>query len=238
MSVPSMRATTTARTLSTTGECVETLCGECEDQEMQSDIAHGPLRTIEMPDGSVYEPDDSYSLFYNIKRPARTWDYGRLGSERSVLDDIIFVISEGVSLNPFTPSGYSLLFMMVAMLFFSIFVALRKIVHFAVMLASVKSSRPRAASDWAQTEADDGDEDETKYVITGLSPTAKAVGWLVFACRFFVTVGVLSLGTCYLMYTTLKIDLILNGLALLFALELDQGGCLEYLRGTVRQGVS
>ncbi len=151
----------------------------------------------------------------------------------------MFVISEGVSLNPFTPSGYSLLFIMtVAMLFFSIFVALRKIVHFAVMLASVKSSRPRAASDWAQTEADDGDEDETKYVITGLSPTAKAAGWLVFACRFFVTVGVLSLGTCYLMYTTLKIDLILNGLALLFALELDQGGCLEYLRGTVRQGVS
>ena len=160
---------------------------------MQSDIAHGPLRTIEMPDGSVYEPDDGYSL---------------------------------------------LVIMTVAMLFFSIFVALRKIVHFAVMLASVKSSRPRAASDWAQTEADDGDEDETKYVITGLSPTAKAVGWLVFACRFFVTVGVLSLGTCYLMYTTLKIDLILNGLALLFALELDQGGCLEYLRGTVRQGVS
>ncbi len=29
---------------------------------MQSDIAHGPLRTIEMPDGSVHEPDDSWGV--------------------------------------------------------------------------------------------------------------------------------------------------------------------------------
>ncbi len=49
------------------------------------------------------------------------------------------MISEGVGLNSFTPSGYSLLVIMtVVILFFSIFVALRKIVHFVVMLASVK----------------------------------------------------------------------------------------------------
>jgi hypothetical protein len=71
---------------------VEALCGQWEDQEMQDDIAHGPLRTIRMPDGSVFGPDENYSLFYNIKQPTRSWDYGRLGSDRSVLDDIMFVI--------------------------------------------------------------------------------------------------------------------------------------------------
>merc|ERR1719223_2590592 len=170
---------------------VEQLCGQWEDQEMQDDIAHGPLRTIKMPDGGVYSPDESYSLFYNIKQPSRTWDYGRLGSERSVLDDIMFVISEGVSVNPFTPSGYSLLFIMtVAMLFFSIFVSLRKVFHFGAMLSLVKSSRERQMSDWHQK--DEGDT----YAITGLTTLAKAVGWLVFLCRFSVAVGVLCLGTC------------------------------------------
>jgi hypothetical protein len=66
----------------------------------------------------VYSPDERYSLFYNLKQPTRTWDYGRLGSDRSVLDDVMFVISEGVTLNPFTNSGYSLLFVTTLAMFF------------------------------------------------------------------------------------------------------------------------
>merc|ERR1719326_1247344 len=100
------------------------------------------LDHLTMPDGSVYSADDSYSLFYNIKQPTRSWDYGRLGSDRSVLDDIMFVISEGVSLNPFTPSGYSLLFVLtLAMLLFSIFVEFREIFHFFSMLSLIPSKR-------------------------------------------------------------------------------------------------
>merc|ERR1719197_396206 len=73
---------------------VETLCGQWEDQEMQDDIALGPLRTINMPDGTVYSPNADYSLFYNLKMPTRSWDYGKLGSTRSVMDDTMYVISE------------------------------------------------------------------------------------------------------------------------------------------------
>merc|ERR1719326_2440454 len=105
------------------------------------------LDHLTMPDGSVYSADDSYSLFYNIKQPTRSWDYGRLGSERSVLDDIMFVISEGISLNPFTPSGYSLLFILtVAMLVFSIFVEFRKCAEWAMMISFVPSSSDRSTS--------------------------------------------------------------------------------------------
>merc|ERR1719326_186429 len=93
------------------------------------------LDHLTMPDGSVYSADDSYSLFYNIKQPTRSWDYGRLGSDRSVLDDVMFVISEGTTLNPFTPSGYSLLFVMtLSMLFFSIGREVRSIFRWASML--------------------------------------------------------------------------------------------------------
>merc|ERR1719183_2140372 len=122
---------------------VETLCGQWEDQEMQDDIALGPLRTISMPDGSVYSPNADYSLFYNLKQPTRSWDYGKLGSERSTLDNIMYVISEGVSLNPFTPSGYSLLFiLMLAMFLFSMFVEFRKICHFVQMLLLAPGIEP------------------------------------------------------------------------------------------------
>merc|ERR1719326_2836019 len=93
------------------------------------------LDHLTMPDGSVYSADDSYSFFYNLKQPTRSWDYGRLGSERSVIDDVMFVLSEGVSLNPATPSGYSLLFiLMLAIFFFAIFVEFRQMIQFGGVL--------------------------------------------------------------------------------------------------------
>jgi hypothetical protein len=194
---------------------VEALCGTWEDQEMQDDIAHGPLRTIKMPDGSVIGPDDTYSLFYNIKQPTRSWDYGRLGSDRSVLDDIMFVISEGVSLNPFTPSGYSLLFVLtLAMLLFSIFVEFREIFHFFSMLFLI----PRKEQDQEIFTVNA----EGRFHIVSLTPAARIAGYISMTCRLVGTVAVLYLGTIFLFHTTLKIDLILNGLALLFILELDR----------------
>lgn len=193
---------------------VEDLCGQWEDQEMQDDIAFGPLRTIKMPDGTVYGPNADYSLFYNIKQPTRSWDYGRYTSERSVLDDVLFVISEGVSLNPFTPSGYSVLFiMMLAMLFFSIFVEFRKIYHWFCMLAYV----PRKTTDGTTFQAG-----QNSLAIVALSREAVAAGIFATLCRLAGSFGVAALGTVFLFYTTLKIDLIMNGLALLFILELDK----------------
>lgn len=195
---------------------VETLCGEWEDQEMQYDIASGPLRSIHMPDGTVLSPNEDYSLFYNSKQPTRTWDYGRLGTERSVLDDVMFVISEGVSANPFTPSGYSLLFiLMVAMLYFSVWKEIRTIGHFMLMLKKMKRVG-------ANEPMHKRNKETKKIEIVGLSRNACMSGWCAILCRGAGTLGVLGLGTYFLLYTTLKIDLILNGLALLFILELDQ----------------
>jgi hypothetical protein len=199
---------------------VEALCGQWEDQEMK-DFSQGPLRTIKMPDGTVFSPDDRYSLFYNLKQPTRTWDYGRLGSERSVLDDVMFVISEGVSLNPFTPSGYSLLFVTVlAMFFFSIFSEFRAIGQFAAMLLNLPiisgdKRKDRARQTWTY------DKETQQYSIIGQTSRARTIGFVTIAARTCVGVYLLCLGIIFLIFTTLKIDLILNGLALVFLLELD-----------------
>lgn len=194
---------------------VEELCGKWEDQEMQEDLAHGHLRTIKMPDGSEFGPDDSYSLFYNIKQPTRSWDYGRLGSDRSVLDKTLFVISEGVSLNPFTPSGYSLLFILTcAMLLFSIFVEFREIFHFLAMLVLIPRKGPDEEIFTVNAEG--------RYHIVSLTTAARTAGFVAYMCRLAGTIAVLYLGTIFLFHTTLKIDLILNGLALMFILELDR----------------
>jgi hypothetical protein len=99
----------------------EAICGSWEDIESHAGVAGGPLSSIVMPDGVTYSGGVNYPLFYNLKQPTRTWDYGRLGAERSIIDDAMYVIAENVSLNPFTPSGYSVMFViMISMFSFSI----------------------------------------------------------------------------------------------------------------------
>jgi hypothetical protein len=232
---------------------VEALCGSWEDQEMQDGISQGPLRTMNMPDGTVFSPDERYSLFYNLKQPTRTWDYSRLGTDRSVLDDVMFVISEGTTLNPFTPSGYSLLFVLtLSMLFFSIGREVRSIFRWSAMLTHldvVQARRNRqmkldAMAPSNSANLDDGVSgsatarqriwqvsgecdpeiwqlnEDGKFEIQGLTWMARFVGVISFVCRGVVAFIILMLGTFFLVFTTLKIDLILNGLALLFLLDL------------------
>jgi len=201
---------------------VEALCGQWEDQEMK-DFAQGPLSTIKMPDGTVYSPDERYSLFYNLKQPTRTWDYGRLGSERSVLDDVMFVISEGVTLNPFTSSGYSLLFVTtLAMFFFSIFSEFREIAKFGQMLGFLPvtsptgSKRDRVNAIWSY------DRKTETFSLIGMTFRARLVGLLAVLARASVACFLLWLGGVFLTFTTLKIDLILNALGLCFLLDLDK----------------
>lgn len=221
---------------------VESLCGSWEDQEMK-DFSQGPLRTLNMPDGTVFSPDERYSVFYNLKQPTRTWDYSRLGSERSVLDDVMFVISEGITLNPFTPSGYSLLFVMtLSMLFFSVGRELRSIIRWTSMLihldvVETRRSRRMKLDAMCSSRGSDGVSDSAtasleceteiwhlnedgKFEIQGLTCMARVVGVICFVSRGIVACLLLALGTLFLIFTTLKIDLILNGLALLFLLDL------------------
>jgi hypothetical protein len=191
------------------------LCGEWEDQEMQDDIALGPLRTMNMPDGTVFAPNADYSLFYNLKQPTRSWDYGKLGSDRSVMDDLMYVISEGVSINPFTPSGYSLLFILTLMIFlFSVFVELRHISRALSMVHHLPSPNPDGKT---ITLDSDG-----KISIIAFTPGARAQGAFIMSCRLFSTIVVMLLGVDFLFHTTVKMDLIMNGLALMFIMELDE----------------
>mmetsp|Transcript_57055 Transcript_57055/g.107479 ORF Transcript_57055/g.107479 Transcript_57055/m.107479 type:complete len:655 (-) Transcript_57055:102-2066(-) len=194
----------------------EALCGEWEDHEMK-DFAMGPLSTMKMKDGSVFAPDDSYSFFYNVKQPTRTWDYARLGDERSVLDDVMFIISEGVTLNPFTPSGYSLLFILTLSVFYlNLIVEFRQIFRFAGMLIHFVKDGGCGAAAHLHFSKDTG-----KFTIMGVSTQGHLSGWIAVGCRLALASVLAWLGTMFLLYTTLKIDLILNGLALVFLLDLD-----------------
>jgi len=200
---------------------VTQLCGQWEDQEMKGAVS-GPLSVMTQPDGSVYSSDDSYSLFYNIKQPTRSWDYGRLGSERSVIDDVMFVISEGVTFNPCTPSGYSLLFMLtLSVFFFSIIVEYRRTIQFILMVLHFNKKHRSTEDTWLPVAGDAGPTSCTKFKIVHLTPVATSVGVLAILCRTIVATTLLVLGTLFLFHTSLKIDLLLNGLAILFLLELD-----------------
>ncbi len=65
----------------------------------------------------MYGPNADYSMFYNLKQPTRTWDYGKLSVfDRSVLDDSLYIIHEGVSFNPFNAGGYSMLFILMVVI--------------------------------------------------------------------------------------------------------------------------
>mmetsp|Transcript_92336 Transcript_92336/g.160389 ORF Transcript_92336/g.160389 Transcript_92336/m.160389 type:complete len:643 (+) Transcript_92336:138-2066(+) len=189
----------------------EALCGEWEDHEMK-DFAQGPLSYMKTSDGSVFSPDDSYSLFYNVKQPDRSWDYAALGTHRAVLDDALFVISEGLTLNPFTPNAYSSLFILtLCLLYMTLLIELRQIGRFASMLITLSGRDGPAFKQ----------EDDGAWSLVRVSRGGQVVGCIAVVCRLAVAVVLSMLGSLFLMYTTLKIDLILNGLALAFLIELN-----------------
>lgn len=195
---------------------MESLCGRWEDLEMGEEN-HGALSRITMPDGSVYGPDENYSLFYYLKMPTRTWDYSRLSvNDRSVLDNILYAIHEGVSVNPLTSSGYSMLFvLMMTIWLFSLTGELRRFFHFACMIAHFALQKPE------EGDALQFNKEEGTYKIKYLDGTACFVGLLCIISRLIVTVAMAFVGTAFLYYTTIKIDLILNALAIEFVLALD-----------------
>jgi len=188
------------------------ICGEWEDIESHVGIAQGPFSTVQF-DGVTYAPNADYPMFYNLKQPTRTWNYGMLGADRSKIEDIMYVIAEGITMNPFTHSGYSVMFIMMITLFsFSILVEFRKISCFMMCLIYLPSEK--------KVEEED-ESGERRLRLTWLSAEARFMGAFVCFMQTISTVIVMLLGMQFLFYTTLKIDLILNGLAILFVLELD-----------------
>jgi len=199
---------------------VNQICGDWEDMEMNED-SKGTLAKITMPDGSTYGPNKDYSMFYNLKSPFRTFNYDYLGLEdRSVLDNTLYVIHEGLSVNPFDGgAGYSLLFvLMSAMWLFAILVEVRSLLH--------NSSLMLHFSDDPEVDADSqsfvpSEEDPEKYKMVKMPGRAQAVLFVNIVTRAIVTTCLAGVGCFFIMYTTEKINLILNSLAVLFVLELD-----------------
>lgn len=201
---------------------VNQVCGDWEDLEIKTGST-GKLNKITMPDGSIYGPNEDYSLFYNLKSPFRTFDYNYLGLEgRSVLDNTLYIIHEGVSVNPFVGgAGYSLLFvLMSAMWLFAILVEVRSWLNNSSLVIHWQDSKDVAGGvDCAFVRSED---DEEKWRLVQLPARARFVLLVNIMTRFIVTSFLAGVGCFFIMYTTEKINLILNSLAVLFVLELDQ----------------
>lgn len=200
----------------TTG-LVEAICGQYDDQSMAAGM-NGPLNHISMPDGSVYRPNDEQAMFYHMKSPFRTFNYGKLGiDDRSVLDNTLYVIHEGLTVNPLgNGAGYSCLFiLMMAIWLFAVCIEYRTIFHNATVLIHFKND-PSAEHNF------EVNEEENKFKLAKMTAKAKAVLIINIFTRFLVTTALLITGSFLILYTTNKMDLILNALAILFIIEIDQ----------------
>mmetsp|Transcript_154492 Transcript_154492/g.274022 ORF Transcript_154492/g.274022 Transcript_154492/m.274022 type:complete len:694 (+) Transcript_154492:81-2162(+) len=196
---------------------VDSLCGQYDDQVMEVG-RNGPLNHISMPDGSVYKPSDEYDMFYNIKSPFRVFNYAKLGiDDRSVLDNTLYVIHEGLTFNPLGDgAGYSCLFiLMMAMWLFALFIEYRHILSNATLLAHFKSD-PNAE------ECFEVSGNGHKFRLVKMPPIGRFVLLCGILMRTLVTTLLLFTGCQLLINTTAKIDLILNALAILFVIEIDQ----------------
>mmetsp|Transcript_58138 Transcript_58138/g.109567 ORF Transcript_58138/g.109567 Transcript_58138/m.109567 type:complete len:662 (+) Transcript_58138:86-2071(+) len=195
---------------------VDSLCGQYDDQVMEVG-RNGPLNHISMPDGSVYKPSDEYDMFYNIKSPFRVFNYAKLGiDDRSVLDNTLYVIHEGLTFNPLGDgAGYSCLFiLMMAMWLFAVLIEFRTIFHNSTVLLHFKND-PAAEHNFELNETED------KYKLVKMTTKAYLVLFFNIFSRFLVAVALLITGCFLIVYTTNKMDLILNALALLFVLEIS-----------------
>mmetsp|Transcript_97220 Transcript_97220/g.178179 ORF Transcript_97220/g.178179 Transcript_97220/m.178179 type:complete len:692 (-) Transcript_97220:40-2115(-) len=196
---------------------VDSLCGQYDDQVMEVG-RNGPLNHISMPDGSVYKPSDEYDMFYNIKSPFRVFNYAKLGiDDRSVLDNTLYVIHEGLTFNPLGDgAGYSCLFiLMMAMWLFAVLIEFRTIFHNSTVLLHFKND-PAAEHNFELNETED------KYKLVKMTTKAYLVLFFNIFSRFLVAVALLITGCFLIVYTTNKMDLILNALAILFVIEIDQ----------------
>lgn len=193
----------------------EPVCGSYQDLGMANSTT-GPLSKISMPDGGTYTPS-TYDMIYHLKMPFRSFNYAKMGpGDRSVLDDTLYVIHEGLSFNPFGKgAGYSLLFMlMMGMWLFAIFVEYRAIVHNCTLLVHFHD-------DSDATENFQRSENGDKYKLVRLNWNGRFVLGSGIIMRTVVTTLLLLTGCQLLINTTAKIDLILNALALLFVLEIN-----------------
>jgi hypothetical protein len=191
----------------------EALCGAYAMHELRT----GKHSHMTMPDGSIYGPTSDAFMYYARKLPSNTWEPERQGVERSVIDDALYVIHEGVSLNLWSPhlAGYSPVFLlMIALWIMTLLVEFRSIADFGLMVSHFTATPP--IKDVIEMDPETG-----RFNVIGLTQNTRILGWVMFAFRLFVATKLLLVGTKMLLYTSLKMELILNSVALVFVLELD-----------------
>lgn len=187
------------------------ICGEYEQIEAEE----GPGSVLKMPDGTTYGPSDDIPTFYSTKMPGGSWDYLRLGDNPSIIDESMYVAHH----NPLweVQSGFNLLFfLMLSMWFLTLFVEVRNIGRFARVTAHF-AFLPSAENVGPPIAHKDGG-----YELQYLTKQAKIAGVLIVVLRSCVASFLALVGTNFLLWTSSSISLIMNSLALVFILEIDQ----------------
>jgi len=193
----------------------EALCGKYG----QHTVMNGHGGELTMPDGTAYLSTDDAPIFYTKKLPSNTWLPPRQGPDRSVLDDALYVIHEGISINYFdsNKSGYSLAYLLTMFVWlFTLMVELRCILSFGTMLGHFWFMAD-ARGDQVEKDPETG-----RFRIVGLPRPAKLLGASIIVFRLGIAIRLLWVGSKMLFFTTSKMELVLNAVALVFVLEMDE----------------
>jgi len=186
------------------------ICGEYEQIESED----GPNSVLMMPDGTRYSADDDTPLFYGVKMPGSSWDFWRLGPDRSIMDEALYVAHNSTPW--MVQDGMALVFvLMMTMWFLYIMVEYRSISRFARVTTHFILHPPPYDGSSPIARVDDGHE--LRY----LTKNAKVAGVVIVVLRATVATSLLICGTYFLLYTTATMELIMNSLALVFILEID-----------------
>jgi len=189
------------------------VCGTFEPIE----IASGKYSSLVMPDGTSYQPSNQ-SSFYYMRMPSRTWQYKAQFNMPSVLSDILMIIHGGVLEWPFSGNAYgSTLVVLTMMWLFTITIEIRKVLHFLGMVITHYDSEDdsRGAADMVYNH-----EEET-FELVKISTFPCIIACTIVTIRLVIAVSLLVTGCQMLFFTLSKFDLVLNSVALLFVLELD-----------------
>jgi len=149
-------------------------------------------------------------FFYN-KVPQWTWDITKQGSEKSILDNLRYVVVEGqTGYN----QGYNVVFMLVNFLWLVTMCAqYRAIIRMFFMLVAIPTTKGNMESVMLN--------DEGKWELTSMAQGTRVIGILVLIVRCGVVAFVGWEGFRFLSYTIEKVDLLLNSLALEFVLNMN-----------------
>lgn len=119
---------------------------------------------------------------------------------------------------------YGILFFLMVFIFLcAVMVELRSFCRMALMLAALPAhdeNGPGQANGLQMVK--DPDSNEKTWRMSHMSEGVKALAWFLCAFELVITCAIAYVGVVLLIDTTTKLDLILNGLALTFLLDLDK----------------